>query len=338
MQKREFGFFNGQKVTEYIIGNGKMQVSILDFGATIRSINLQLSNGTWRDVVLGYNTIDEYASQNGYLGATIGRVANRIGGAKYTLNGKVFKLYKNNGENTLHGGKSGFSHKVWQTLDCGEDFVALKYYSADGEEGFGGNMEVIVKYTVTEKNSLKIEYTAVCDEDSPVSLTNHAYFNLNGEDSINVFDTMLTIDADTITPVNDNLITDGRYMSVKGTVYDFNTAKKIGDYFNSKDQYLKKFGCYDVNFMPNGKGFRQIATAIDGGVEMQVFSDAVGVQLYTETFLEGRKGKHSVYKKGWAFCLETQNVPNAVNCKEYPTCIIKKGQEYKTATEYLFKF
>lgn len=335
---KNFGIINGQKITEYQIGNDKVQVSLIDYGATIRSIILKMPDGTFRDVILGYNTIEEYAKQNGYLGATIGRVANRIGGAKYQLNGKTFTLSKNDGENTLHGGKEGFGHKVWQAIDFDENFVIFKYFSADGEQGFGGNLTVTVKYTVTEQNSLKIEYSAVCDADTPISLTNHAYFNLSGEDGKNIFDTILRINADQITPVNASLIPNGSYMSVRNTVYDFSNGKKIGDYFNSQDENLKKFGCYDINYVLNGKGYREIATAKDDGVEMQVFSDAVGVQLYTETFLEGRKGKKSVYKKGWAFCLETQNVPNAVNCKEYPSCIIKKDQEYKTTTEYLFKF
>lgn len=338
MRIEDFGLVRGQKVLEYTIGNERMSVGLIDYGARIRFINLKLADGTTKDVVLGYNTIEEYSTQNGHLGATVGRVANRIGGAKYTLNGKVFTLNKNNGENTLHGGLSGFGDKVWQTVDYGENFVTFKYLSVDGEEGFGGNLTTTVKYIVTENNSLKIEYSATSDADTPVSFTNHAYFNLNGENGKNVFDTELQIFADCITPVNEQLIPDGRYMAVENTVYDFTKGKKIGDYFDSNDEFLKKFGCYDVNYVPNGNGYRHIATAKDGGIEMLVYSDAVGVQLYTETFLEGRKGKTCVYEKGCAFCLETQHIPNAVNCAEYPSCILKKGEEYKTTTEYLFKF
>ncbi|MBQ8426807.1 MAG: galactose mutarotase [Clostridia bacterium] len=338
MKKMKFGSVNGKNVTQYTISNGKMTVEIINYGATVRSIKLNMSDGTIRDVVAGYNTVEEYKTQSGYLGATVGRVANRIGGANYTLNGKVFTLNKNDGENTLHGGLSGFNDKVWEILDYGEDFVSFKYLSVDGEEGFGGNLTVTVRYTVTKENSLKIEYSAICDADTPISLTNHSYFNLNGEGGKNIFDTYLQIDADRITLVDDHLIPSGKCLEVGGTAYDFRNERKIGDYFNSDDLYLKKFGCYDTNFMLNGNGYRKIATAKDGGVEMQVFSDAVGVQLYTETFLEGRKGKCCVYKKGSAFCLETQNVPNAVNCKEFPSCILKKGEEYSTTTEYVFKF
>lgn len=338
MKKENFGIAHGKQVAEYTITNGRMSVKLLDYGATIRAIELRLIDGTIRDVVLGYQTVDEYISHSGYLGATIGRVANRIGRAQYELNGKIYKLNNNDGENTLHGGLSGFNDKVWKLVDCGEDFIVFSYSSTDGEEGFGGNLTTLVKYTVTKENSLKIEYQAECDQDTPISLTNHAYFNLNGDDGKNIFDTFLQINADKITPVNLELIPDGKYMNIEHTVYDFKNGKKIGNYFNSEDLYLKKFGCYDVNFMVNGKGFRHVATAKDGGIEMQVFSDAIGVQLYTETFLEGRKGKRGRYNKGCAFCLETQNVPNAVNCPEYPSCILKKGQKFNSTTEYLFKF
>ena len=223
-------------------------------------------------------------------------------------------------------------------IDYGENFITFKYLSVDGEEGFGGNLSITIKYTITENNSLKMEYRATSDADTPISVTNHAYFNLNGENGKNVFDTQLQIYADYITPLNDERITDGRYMSVVGTVYDFTKGKKIGDYYNSDDEYLKKFGGYDINYMPNGKGYRLIASAKDGGIELQVYSDAVGVQFFTENSLDDRKGKSCTYKKGAGFCLETQNVPNAVNCKEYPSCILKKGEEYKTTTEYMFKF
>lgn len=338
MKRESFGLAHGQEVTQYTLTNGKMTAEIIDYGARLRSLKLKLSDGTVRDVVLGYNTIEEYMSQNGYLGATVGRVANRIANGKYVIDGKEYILSKNDGENTLHGGKSGFDDKVWELIEVGEDFITFKYLSPDGDEGFGGNLTTQVKYTLTKENSLKIEYKAISDADTPVSLTNHAYFNLNGEMGTNIFDTELLINSNKITPVNENLIADGRYMDVKGTAYDFSKGKKIGDYFNSIDEYLKKFGCYDVNYVLNGNGYRHIATAKDGGIEMQVYSDMVGMQLYTEAILYGRKGKTGVYDKGCAFCLETQFYPNAVNCEKYPSCILKKGEEYSSITEYLFKF
>ena len=340
MKKENFGSIYGRQVTQYTLTNGRITAEIIDYGASLRSLKLKLKDGSVKDVVLGYNTVEEYATHSGYLGATVGRVANRIGGSRYTLNGKEYRLNNNDGENTLHGGVSGFNDKVWEAVEVSDHSVTFKYFSKNGEEGFNGNLETFVKYTVTEKNSIKIEYRAVSDEDTPVSLTNHSYFNLDGECGESVFNTELTIYADKITAVDENLITDGTFMPVKDSVYDFTKGKKIGDYFNSSDKFMKKFGCYDVCYVLNGNGYRKIATAKNenSGIEMEVYSDMVGVQLYTETFLDGRKGKSGTYKKGSAFCLETQHLPNAINCKEYPSCVLKKGEEYVSTTEYLFKF
>ncbi len=339
MEKKGFGRINEKDVYEYTIQNGNVKAKILNFGARIRSIELLRKDGSTLDVVLGYNTIEEYANYNGCLGATVGRVANRIGGSRFTLNGKEYNLTKNNGENCLHGGTLGFDKKLWELETFSDNSVTLKTFSPDGENGFPANMNVYVTFTVTDNQSLKIEYSAIADGDTPASFTNHAYFNLNGENGSNIFDTKLFIDADKITPVNEKLIPDGKYLDVKGTVYDFTTSKEIGNYFESNDENLKKFGCYDVNYALNGSGYRKIAVAKSdlSGIEMSVYTDMCGVQLYTEKFLDGRKGKTAVHKKGSAFCLETQYYPNAVNCVEYPSCILKKGKEYKSITEYEFK-
>ena len=339
MEKKGFGCFNGKQVHEYTIKNGNVCAKIIDFGARIRAVELLRKDGSILDVVLGYNTVEEYANYNGYLGATVGRVANRIANAKFTLNGKEYNLTKNNGENCLHGGTIGFDKKIWELGEFTENSVTLKTFSPDGENGFPANMNVSVTFTITDNQSLKIEYRAVADADTLASFTNHAYFNLNGESGQNIFDTELCINADKITPVNEKLIPDGRYLDVKGTIYDFTKGKKIGNYFESDDEYLKKFHCYDVNYALNGSGYRKIAVAKSdvSGIEMQVYSDACGVQLYTETFLEGRKGKTVEHGKGSAFCLETQFYPNAINCTEYPSCVLEKGKQFYSATEYQFK-
>ncbi len=339
MKKELFGSVHGQNVYQYTLENKNMSVEIISYGARIKSAFIKKDNAVY-DVVLGYNTIEEYATQNGHLGATVGRVANRIEGGRYTLNGKEYTLFKNNGENTLHGGKSGFSDKVWKEVEVDNQSITLGYFSPDGEEGFGGAVSVEVKFSLTDDNSLKIEYSAKSDSDTPLNLTNHAYFNLDGECGDSVFETQMQIFADKITAVRDDLIPNGEFMQVKGTIYDFTSPKMIGDYLNSDDEYLKKFGCFDANYVVNGTGYRKVAIAksLKSGIEMETFSDMDGVQFYTETFLEGRKGKSGVYKKGAGFCLETQFFPNAVNCKSFPSCILKKGEKFSSTTEYKFKF
>lgn len=339
MKKEIFGEINGEKVHKYTITNGRIWADLIDYGARLQSLKLRCFDGTVKDVVLGFNTIEEYVQDNGYLGATVGRVANRIGKGRFVLNGKEYKLPMNDGENCLHGGVSGFDSKIWGATAT-ENSVSFNYVSADGEEGFPAELKVSVTYTVTDCDELKIEYYAISDGDTIVSLTNHGYFNLNGEGGEKVFTTKLFIDADSVISVDSDLIADGTFKNIKGTVYDFTTMKEIGDYTESKDAVLSKFGCYDVCYALNGKGYRKIAGAKseESGITMEVFSDMEGVQLYTEAILNGRKGKNCIYGKGSAFCLETQHFPNAINCPDFPSPILKMGDKYQSVTTYKFKF
>ena len=335
MQK-VFGNLNGTDIYSYEIKKGNFSAEIITYGATLRKLTMPDKNGKITDVVLGYNTLEEYVNNGGYLGATIGRIANRIEGGKFTLNGNEYQVGLNEVKNSLHGGFKGFDKKIWRAT-YGEDFVILSFFSPDGEEGYPGNLNVTVTYRLTEEG-LKISYLAKSDKDTILSLTNHSYFNLNGEDGADITDTELFIDADNITPVKDDLIPLGTLKSVENTIFDFTSYKEIGKDLGSDDEFLKKFGCYDVNFALNGRGYRKVCSARSyrSGITMETYTDQAGLQLYTASYKEGRKGKVTTYYNNCAFCLETQNYPNAINCKDFPSPILKAGEEYKSTTLYKF--
>ena len=333
MDKILFGQIGKQKIYKYTIAKGNVSADFIDYGARIQSLRY-----CGKDIVLGYNTLTEYVNSEGYLGATVGRFANRIANAKFTLNGKEYCLTKNEGEDSLHGGLNGFDSKVWHAHSF-DDKIEFTYLSIDGEEGYPGNLSVKVTYTITDSDSLKIEYRAVSDADTVISLTNHAYFNLDGESSGDVFDTELFVDATEIVDVNENLIPNGKLRSVENTEGDFTKFKKLGNYFESKDFLIRKFGGYDFCYALEGDGFRKVAEARSNksGISLEVYTDKEGMQFYTETILEGKTGKRGVYQKGCGFCLETQAYPNAVNCPEYPSAILRKGEQYNSVTEYKLK-
>lgn len=332
MEKILFGELNGAPVYEYVLKKGALTAGILDYGGIIRRLEVF---GT--DVVLGYRRIDDYVKSDGYLGALIGRVGNRVGKGEFTLGGKRYKVGINDGENSLHGGVVGFNAKIWKAEADGEKLV-LSLFSPDGEEGYPANLNVTVTYEITDRNGLKITYRATSDGATPVNLTNHAYFDLAGEGSGGVLDTSLSIAADEITPVDSCLIPHGGFMAVSGSAFDFNSPKKIGRDIGACDEQLAFCGGYDINYVLRGEGFRKVAEARSekSGIGMSVYTDAPGVQFYSGNFLTEREGKTGKYRKRYGFCLETQNFPNAVNCPEYPRAVIDAGEEYFTQTEYVF--
>ena len=332
-----FGTHCGEDVYEFTLSRGDIAVSILTYGGIIRKFIVKTAAGE-RDIVLGYDTLKEYEKDGGtYFGAIIGRVANRIANGVFTLNGKRYELYKNNGSNCLHGGKCGFNAKVWKSRVIGDYSLELSYFSADGEENFPGNLQVKAVYSLTERKGLKIEYFAKSDADTPINLTNHAYFNLNGEGTGDVLGHKLALFADKITPVNEKLVPMGKYMPVIGTPFDFSTAKTIGKDINAENEQLAICSGYDVNFVKANARDPLIAEATGdkSGITMQVYTTEQGVQFYSGNFLNGVKGKSGVYAHRNGFCLETQKFPNAVNCKEYPSPVLKAGEEYKSTTEYV---
>ena len=338
VEKVLFGRAFGKDVYEYTISRGNLTVKILNYGGIVRCFNVKTQKGVY-DIVLGYATLAGYENDlSTYFGSIVGRVANRIADGKFTLNVKDYFLYKNNNNNNcLHGGKEGFNRKIWKAEIQDEYSLKLSYFSSDGEEGFPANLKVSVTYSLTERNGLKIEYFAQSDADTPVSLTNHSYFNLNGEGNGDILGHVMKLYADKITPVRSDLIPTGEFADVAGTPFDFTVPKKIGKEINADDEQVKICGGYDINYVKSAKDYSLVAetTGDKSGIKMQVYTSEKGVQFYSGNFLNGEKGKSGVYGKRSGFCLETQSFPNAVNCKEFPSVILKAGEKYESTTEYV---
>ena len=337
---------NGQDITAYLLDNGNgVSARILNYGGIVRNLYVEDKNGVKTDVVLGRETMEDYLNNDGFLGALIGRHANRIAGGEFELNGTKYNVGLNEGKNSLHGGINGFDKKVWsaEEVDGEEPSLKLSIVSEDGEEGFPGTLKVTVTYTLTKENALKINYSAVTDKDTVVNLTNHSYFNLNGEGSGTAMDQYLTIHAKYYTPVADShSIPTGVYGEVAGTPMDFRTAKKIGQDIEAEFDQLKFTGGYDHNYVTDNyaKGNRRlIATAYSDktGIAMDVTSDCPCVQFYAANFVENEHGKNGhTYNKRDAFCLETQVEPNAVNVEDFHSPILNAGEQYDSVTAYHF--
>ena len=336
--KKPFGkTADGESVDLYTLTDGKISVNIITYGGAIQSILVPGKNGETVDVALGYDDVKGYQTHGGYIGALIGRIGNRIRKGEFELNGVKYHIFNNEKNASLHGGKNGFDKKVWNASVEGDKLV-LTYLSKDGEENYPGNLSVKVTYSV-ENSSLKIIYDATTDKDTVINLTNHCYFNLSGQGNGTAEDTILQIFADKITPMDENLLTDGRFMDVNGTVFDFNEGKAIGKDINSDDRQIKFGGGFDHNFVLNKKenGLFAVAVSPRTNVKKECYTDQPGVQFYAGNFMGGTFGKGGKeYIKRGAFCLETQNYPNAVNCPEYPSCVLKPGEKYHTETVYKF--
>lgn len=313
-----------------------VKAQIITYGARIAKLLVPNKNGEMIDVVAGFDTPDGFLGENPYFNAVIGRVGNRIGGATFTLDGKKYDLFKNDGNNHLHGGKCGFDSRIWNATILDGASLKLERVSQDGEEGYPGNLKVSVTYTLTNENSLVLEYEATCDKDTICSLTNHAYFNLDG-DFESVLQHEVIIDANYLTAVDDELIPHGELKDVRETAFDFTKEKKIGKDIKADEHMLKIARGYDFNYVLNGKGFRKVASARSekSGVKMDVFTDRACMQFYTGNFLEGLVGK-KVYNYQSAFCMETQGYPNACNVPSFESMTLEKDKKYQAKTEYKF--
>lgn len=338
ISKVKFGELNGEVIYAYTLTNKSgFSVEILNFGGIIRKIIYKNT-----DVVLGRDTLEEYINNEGYFGALIGRNSNRIKDSKFVFGGKEYKLYANDGKNNLHGGKTGFDKKIWDVkeIDGDEPALVLSYISPDGEEGFGGNLNVEVTYTVTEDNSIIIQYSGIADCDTVFNMTNHSYFNLNGHNSGSIEKHSLWINSDFYTPNSEECIPTGEILSVKNTPFDFNVEGVLSDRFNSGYPQIEMFGGFDHNFALNGAGYRKVAEAIGDktGIKMEVYTDKEALQLYTGNMIEeGRVCKDgAVYSVHSAFCMETQDFPNFLNYSHFPGTILKKNEKYVTTTAYKF--
>ena len=322
MKHTVFGIHNGTEVLKYTLVNGGMEADIMTYGGTLIALRVPVASGEIKNVVFGYETLEDYKSHTVFMGALIGRFGNRIGNSRFVLNGKEYIVGSNEGKHSLHGGIEGFDKKIWSAKPLADNCLQLSYLSVDGEEGYPGNLQVTVTYTLTEDMGLEIAYEAVSDADTVVNLTNHAYFNVGGIE--NTTDGMkLMIAADRITPVDSELIPHNEFMDVTGTLFDFRTAREfICDL--SQNETLRKRGCYDENFALNGSGTRKVAEIYSPitGLAMEVISDQPGMQIYT-----GNPG---------GIAMETQNFPNAVNCPDYPSAVLTAEDKYQTKTTYRF--
>ena len=334
---RDFGIYEGKTVKCFTLRNDKIETEIITYGGAIRTLKVYDGSGNKVDVVLGYDDLQSYIKNAGALGAIIGRFANRIEKGRFTLNGKEYTLEINNGPNSLHGGFNGFDKKVWDSEVDGEKLI-LTLFSVDGEGGFPGNLHVKVVYSLIGE-SLKIDYFATSDADTVINLTNHTYFNLNGEGNGDILGNRIFIDSDKITPVDENLIPHGEFENVSGTPFDLRKMQPIGKDIDKPHKVMQNCNGYDINYVLNGDGYRKVAqTQGDlSGITMECYTDQPGVQFYTANFLKGEVGKSGVYHRRYGFCLETQNFPNAVNCSQYPSALLKKGACFHTATEFKFK-
>ncbi len=333
---------NGQAVHIISLIRGDAYVKVLDFGAHLHSVVVPDRHGKYQDVCLGFDELSNYIKHgNGSVGATVGRVANRIGGACFTLNGREYRLYANNNGNTLHGGKDGFDKKLWsfQTEEMqGADRVTLSYISRDGEEGFPGTLRTQVSYQFDDMGRLTIGYTAESDADTPVNLTNHAYFNLAG--SGDALGHLIKMDADAVVETDSALIPTGRIVPVRGTLYDLRDIRCIGDLIARRHENaaMESAGGFDINYVLNGTGFRPCAWVREpvSGREMTVFTDQPGLQFYSGQGLNimGKGGvKYGPYT---GIALETQHYPDSVNQPTFPNTILKAGDVYRTKTVYQF--
>jgi aldose 1-epimerase len=344
--KRPFGVTAaGQDVDLYTLTNKKgMQVDILTYGGTVRSIRVPDRDGKVADVSLGCRNVAEYEAQSPYFGALTGRHANRIAKGKFTLDGKEYSLAVNNGPNALHGGLIGFDKRIWNAQELkSKDGVglSLSYTSPDGEEGFPGTLRTRVTYTLTNDNELRIDYHATTDKPTIVNLTNHTYFNLAGEGSGRIDDHVLMIAADRFTPVDDTLIPNGELRSVAGTAMDFRTPRAIGPGLADAYEQVKLGGGFDHNWVLNGgRELRLAATVYEptSGRFMEVHTDQPGIQFYSGNFLDGsiigQSGKP--YPRNSGFCLETQQFPDTPNHPEFGSTELRPGERYRTTTIYKF--
>ena len=324
---------DGTAVTCYTMtGDTGIQAEILDYGVTIRTLVVPDRSGKPVDVVLGYDTLEDYVSNDGYLGATVGRFANRIGGAAFTLNGKDYQLAANDGVNHLHGGLVGFDKRVWKAEETAGGMVFF-LTSPDGEEGYPGTLQVRVTVSLQE-NGLELRYHAETDQDTVLNLTNHSYFNLDGSGAI--YDHLLMLQAQTFNLNDNGCLPTGELVPVEGTAMDFRTARPIGEAVDSGEPCVKCSGGYDSNFLLSGNP-AAVAKSEKTGIVMTVTTDQPGVQFYSGNFLTPRSGKGGArYDRRSGFCLETQHYPDSIHHPDWPSCVLRAGEAFDSVTAYTF--
>jgi aldose 1-epimerase len=348
LPKESFGkTSSGHEVFLYTLKNASgMEVKITNYGGTIQSVRVKDRHGKFGDVVLGFSALDGYTSKtnNAYFGALIGRYANRLAKGTFPLDGHVYHVTTNEGQNMLHGGRVGFDKRMWDAKDVSNQqspALELHYLSKDGEEGFPGNLDVTVRYSLDDHNGLHIDYFAKTDKATVLNLSNHSYFNLLGAGSATILNHKVFIDADRFTPVNSTLIPTGKLESVAGTPLDFRKATDIGARIGSRFQQLKLAKGYDHNFVLHHPGeLRAVAARVEepkSGRVLEVFTTQPGLQFYTGNFLQGNiHGIGGVYRHRSALCLETQHFPDSPNHPNFPTTVLRPGEEFHQTTIFRF--
>ena len=333
---------DGKAVEMFTLTNANgVEVRAITYGAIVTSIRVPDRAGAMADVVLGFDRLDGYLGTHPYFGTIVGRYGNRIAGGKFTLDGKTYTLATNNGPNHLHGGKVGFDKAVWTGAAAAPGArVVLTHTSPDGDEGYPGTLKATVTYTLTDHNELVVDYLATTDKATPINLTQHTYFNLAGTGDILGHE--LTLHADRYTPVDATLIPTGELAPVAGTPFDFRKPTPVGARIDGAHEQLKHGGGYDHNFVLNGKAgeLRPAARLADpkSGRTLDVSTTEPGVQFYSGNFLDGTlKGKSGqVYQRRAGLCLETQHYPDSPNKPQFPSSILRPGQEYRTKTVFRF--
>lgn len=348
IKKAKFGEVEGKNVDIFTLANRNgVEMKVTNYGCIVTSLKVPGKFEKADDVVLGFNDLQSYLKKNPYFGAIIGRYGNRIANSRFSLNGKEYILAKNDGSNNLHGGIKGFDKVIWDAAEIKDDEsvgIEFKYLSKDGEEGFPGNLSVIVTYTINDNNEFKIDYKAKTDAVTVCNLTHHTYFNLSGEGSGSILDHQVMIKSSRITPIDTTLIPTGELADVAGTPFDFRESTVIGKRINEDNLQLKYGGGYDHNWILNRTGNSKdlilAASVYDpkSGRKMDVLTTEPGIQMYTGNFLDGtligKSGKK--YKKRSGFCLETQHYPDSPNKTDFPTTTLEPGQMYFTTTIYKF--
>ena len=336
---------NGENVYKYLLKNDKCEVELITYGGIITSIKVPDLNGNLIDVALGFNDFDSYLEGHPYFGAIVGRYANRIDNGSFSIDDNDYSIPINNNGTSLHGGIKGFDKVNWNVVSydsINRNSIKLNYLSKHKEEGYPGNLNTYVKYTLTEDNELVVEYQAETDKPTVLNLTQHTYFNLSGESSGDILDHNLLINADSFLPVNEKMIPTGEIISVENTPFDFRKIKKIGKDINIEDRQLKLGNGYDHCWVLNdyNKKSRKIGEVNSNKtkINMEIFSDLPGVQLYTGNFLDGslNSKKDLKYINRSGFCLETQFYPNSPNNQNFPSTKLEPGKKFYSKTSFKF--
>ena len=334
---------DGEDVVVYALtGTKGMTASFMNYGANLLTLFVPDKNGKTKDIVLGYEHLEDYFTNDAFFGCSVVPCGNRIGDAKFELDGVTYELEKNDGKNNLHGGTPGY-HQVMYQAAVGDNSVTFTRVSPDGEQGYPGNLDVSLTYTLTDDNELKLHYVTKSDKNTLCNLTNHSYFNLKGHKGGQITDHIVTIKANGFTATSDDLIPDGTIVDVTDTPMDFRKPRCVGDDIDSDYPPIVLAGGYDHNYVldkPEGT-FAKVAevTEKESGRTMEVYTDLPGMQLYSGNFIENEKGKDGqTYTKRTGICFETQFFPNSINVKSFTPCVIKAGETFESETMYKFSF